>query len=171
MAESVPEPGAVRTAAETALRLLRESGATAATAESLTGGMIGSVLTGVSGASAVYRGGVIAYATDLKSGVLGVPAELLEREGAVHPEVARHMATGVKDRLVADFGLAVTGVAGPESQDGRPVGRVYIAVAGPGGHADVREFTFPGDRHAVRTATTLQALRLLADSAGLIRQK
>ncbi|ASU84883.1 CinA family protein [Nocardiopsis gilva YIM 90087] len=159
----IADQAAAQEAAATVHRLLREAGATVATAESLTGGLIGAVLTGVAGASATYRGGAIAYATDLKCGVLGVPRELLERQGAVDPDVARLMAIGVRDRCAADFGLAVTGVAGPEPQDGRPVGLVYIAVAGPGGDQDVREFTFPGDRFQVRSSTTLQALRMVAD--------
>ncbi|GAA2002006.1 CinA family protein [Nocardiopsis rhodophaea] len=157
-------PAAAHETAAAVHRLLRGAGATVATAESLTGGLIGAVLTGIAGASATYRGGAIAYATDLKSGVLGVPRELLERQGAVDPDVARSMAAGVRDRLASDFGLAVTGVAGPEPQGGRPVGLVYIAVAGPGGAQEVREFVFPGDRYQVRSSTVVQALGMLADS-------
>ncbi|HEY8480138.1 MAG TPA: CinA family nicotinamide mononucleotide deamidase-related protein, partial [Spirillospora sp.] len=113
-------------------RLLGERAETVATAESLTGGLIGAELTQAPGASATYAGGVVTYATEVKQRALGVPAELLAEHGAVHPDVAAAMATGVRDALGATYGLAVTGVAGPDPQDGRPVGTVYIAVSGPG---------------------------------------
>lgn len=113
-------------------RLLAERSATVATAESLTGGLLGARLTDMPGSSVTYAGGVVSYATRLKHQLLGVPADLLAAEGAVHPEVAAAMAAGVRDRLGASYGLAVTGVAGPDPQDGRPVGTVFIAVAEPG---------------------------------------
>ncbi|MFL1379126.1 MULTISPECIES: CinA family protein [unclassified Nocardiopsis] len=150
--------------AERVHRHLRERGLTCATAESLTGGLIGAHLTGVPGSSATYRGGVVTYATETKASLLGVPEDLLAAEGAVHPDVARAMAAGVRRLLGADFGLSVTGVAGPEPQDGRPVGTVYAGVAGPGGNAQVLLFRFTGDRSGIRYRTVEGALELL-DSA------
>ncbi len=109
---------------------------TIATAESLTGGLVCAALTEVPGASAVVRGGVVAYATDLKAVVLGVDPDLLAAGGAVQEEVARQMALGVCRLLGAAVGVATTGVAGPDPQDGRPVGTVFVAVA-RGGEARV----------------------------------
>jgi competence/damage-inducible protein CinA-like protein len=113
-------------------RLLAERAATVAVAESLTGGLLGAELTRMPGSSATFLGGVVSYATPLKASLLGVPGELLDACGAVHPRVALAMAAGARDRLGASYGLAVTGVAGPEPQDGRPVGTVHIGLAGPG---------------------------------------
>lgn len=141
---------------------LRSAGATAATAESLTGGLLGAALTDPAGSSVSYRGGVVAYATDLKSTLLGVDAALVTQHGAVHPEVALAMARGVRDRLATTYGVATTGVAGPDPQDGRPPGTVFVAVAGPGPD-QVRELDLAGlDRSAVRAATVAGALDLLA---------
>ncbi|KIH96448.1 damage-inducible protein CinA [Streptomonospora alba] len=159
-------PGA-RAAAE-ALRALEAAGATLATAESLTGGLIGASVTSVPGASAVYRGGAVAYATDLKTGLLGVPRELLGERGAVDPDVAGAMAEGVRSHLAADYGLAVTGVAGPDPQDGRSAGTVFAAVCGPGGGVRVSGFSFSGDRAAIRAQTTEQALLLLGAEVAAI---
>ena len=103
-----------------------------ATAESLTGGLVCAALTDVPGASAVVRGAVVAYATELKAQVLGVDPDLLATGGAVQAEVARQMATGVCRVLGADVGVATTGVAGPDPQDGHPVGTVFVAVAAEG---------------------------------------
>jgi nicotinamide-nucleotide amidase len=139
-----------------------------ATAESLTGGMIGAALTSVPGASRVYRGGVISYATDLKAVLAGVDPDTLERLGAVAAETAAEMAAGVASRCGSDHGLAVTGVAGPDEQDGHPVGQVFVALAGPG--SVVVEHLFRGDRAAIRDATVEAAmglvLRRLAEPAG-----
>ncbi|KAA9375708.1 nicotinamide-nucleotide amidohydrolase family protein [Microbispora cellulosiformans] len=143
------------------LSLLVRRGATAAVAESLTGGLIGAAMTEPMGASAAFRGGVIAYATDLKAGILGVPPGLLQREGAVHPDVAAAMATGVRKLTDSDYGLAVTGVAGPEPQDGRPVGTVHIALAGPGERLWHRDLLLTGTRDEIRKATCREALDLL----------
>lgn len=115
-----------------ALALLAARGETLAVAESLTGGLVAAEITSVPGASRVFRGSVTAYATELKRDVLGVDGALLEERGAVDAEVARQMARGVREALGADWGIATTGVAGPEPQDGQPVGTVYVAVAGPG---------------------------------------
>ncbi|MGZ0711188.1 CinA family protein (plasmid) [Coraliomargarita sp. W4R53] len=119
------------------------------TAESLTGGLVAATIVNVPGASACMRGGVVAYATDVKQRLLGVDAALLAAEGPVHPVVAAQMAEGVCRALGADVGLATTGVAGPDSQDGKPVGTVYLAVATPEG-TDVISLLLDGDRAAIR---------------------
>ncbi|WP_037560063.1 CinA family nicotinamide mononucleotide deamidase-related protein [Spirillospora albida] len=148
-------------------RLLADRSATVATAESLTGGLIGAALTEMPGSSATYAGGVVAYATELKERLLGVPSGLLTANGAVHPDVAAAMAAGVRDRLGATYGVAVTGVAGPDPQDARPVGTVYIAVAGPGAAPSVvaprlpLPGTGPQTRPAIRRMTVVHALDLL----------
>ncbi|MGE5287686.1 MAG: CinA family protein, partial [Micromonosporaceae bacterium] len=121
------ESGQTLTLAAEILDLLRARNQTLAVAESLTGGLLCAALTDVPGASAVVRGGVVAYATDLKAVLLGVPRPLLNRHGPVHPDVAAAMAEGVRLRLSAGFSVATTGVAGPEPQDGKPVGTVHIA--------------------------------------------
>lgn len=113
------------------VRLLNVNGETLAVAESLTGGLVAAEITSVPGASQVFRGSVTAYATELKHRLLGVDAALLERSGAVDPQVAAQMAAGVREALGADWGIATTGVAGPDPQDGQPVGTVYVAVDGP----------------------------------------
>jgi nicotinamide-nucleotide amidase len=140
--------------------LLRARGDTIAVAESLTGGMLAAALTAIPGASVVFRGGVVAYATGLKAALLGVPAALLDSHGAVHPEVARAMADGVARRLGATVGAGTTGVAGPDPQDGQPVGTVFIAVSAGGG-TTVRSLALSGDRGQIREATVEQSLSLL----------
>ncbi|GGL26700.1 CinA family protein [Phycicoccus endophyticus] len=140
---------------------LAEAGLSVGTAESLTGGLVCAALVDVPGASAVVRGGVVAYATDLKASVLGVDEELLRRAGAVDPQVAAQLARGACRVLGSDLGVSTTGVAGPEPADGAPVGTVFLAVAGPGGTA-VEEHALTGDRAAVRAATVWLALDLLS---------
>ena len=147
------------------LGLLRERGATVAVAESLTGGLLGATLTSVPGASAAFRGGVVSYATDLKAALLGVDEALLAARGAVDPEVALQMATGVRTACRASYGVSTTGVAGPDPQDGSPVGTVHVAVAGPGGARGVAAL-FAGDRDEVRRAAVRAALTLLSDVLG-----
>ncbi|MFE4466693.1 CinA family protein [Oerskovia sp. NPDC056781] len=141
------------------LTLLASRGWTLAVAESLTGGLVTARLVAVPGASAVLRGGVTAYATDLKASVLGVDAELLAARGAVDPVVARQMAQGVRRLLGADVGLATTGVAGPDPQDGKPPGLVHVAVVSPE-RTEVAELHLDGDRAAVREATVVHLLAL-----------
>ncbi|WP_438353299.1 CinA family protein [Microbacterium sp. CJ88] len=143
--------------ARAVLARLAERGWSIAVAESLTGGLVASTLVDVPGASASLRGGVVAYATDVKRDVLGVDADLLAVEGAVHPEVARQMAEGVRRLLGADVGVATTGVAGPEPQDGHAVGTVCIAVDTP---ADASSITvlLPGGRAEIRRAAVDRAL-------------
>jgi nicotinamide-nucleotide amidase len=157
-----------RLAAEV-LRALIDRGETVATAESLTGGMIGAALTAVPGSSAAYRGGLVVYATDLKASLAGVDASLLAARGAVDPDVAAALATGARQRLGATWGIGVTGVAGPEPQDGQPVGTVDLAVAGPGDRLEIRRLQLAGDRAAIRESATTAALQLLADSVGAAR--
>ena len=115
-----------------AIGLLVAGGLTIAMAESLTGGLVTAALTTVPGASAVVRGGIVAYAADLKNALLGVDAELLARVGAVDGDVALAMARGARERLEASVGVATTGVAGPDPADGQPVGTVHIAVSTAG---------------------------------------
>lgn len=139
---------------------LAARGATVATAESLTGGLVGAALTDVPGASAVFLGGVISYATAVKAEVLGVSAALLAQAGAVDPRVAAGMAEGVRRLLSADWGVSTTGVAGPGPQDGQPVGTVFVGCAGPGG-TTVRRLELAGDRAEIRRQSVSAALDLL----------
>jgi nicotinamide-nucleotide amidase len=141
---------------------LCERGLTSGTAESCTAGMIAARLGNVPGASATLRGGFVAYANDVKTAQVGVPAELIERHGAVSAEVARALAEGVRERLGCDVGIGVTGVAGPGGgSEAKPVGLVHIAVVGPHGLGEALERRFPGDREAVRTNTATAALHLV----------
>lgn len=128
-------------------------------AESLTGGLVAATLVEVPGASRVLRGGVVAYATDLKATLLGVDAALLAERGAVDPDVAVAMAEGVRVRLGADVGLATTGVAGPDPQDGQAPGTVHLAVVAPGA-VEVRSLVLPGDRAAVRHGSCAALLQV-----------
>ena len=141
------------------IHICRELGLTLATAESLTGGLVCGALTSVPGASSVVRGGVVAYATDRKNALLGVPADVLAECGAVDADVASAMAEGVRHVMVADIGVATTGVAGPDPQDGHDVGTVFVAVSGPG-VARVERLALDGDRAAIRAATVDAALGL-----------
>jgi nicotinamide-nucleotide amidase len=145
------------------LDLLRERGQTLAVAESLTGGLVAAELTAVPGASHSFRGSVTAYATDVKESVLGVQPGLLAARGAVDPDVAEQMAQGVRSVLSADYGIATTGVAGPDPQDGKPVGTVYVAVAGARGSAAVSP-ALSGDRAGIRQATVEAVLALLHET-------
>lgn len=143
---------------------LRTAGLTVATAESLTGGLLCSTLVDVPGASAVVRGAVVAYATDVKASVLGVDAELLARTGPVDGAVAEQMARGARRVLGADVGVSTTGVAGPDAADGFAAGTVFVGLAAdgvPGGARHVR-LALAGDRPAVRRAAVEAALRSLA---------
>jgi len=143
-----------------AVRLLIARGQTVAVAESLTGGLLAAAFVRIPGVSAVFRGGVVAYATELKASLLGVPEDLLTRYGPVHDGVAVAMAEGVRLRLGATFGLATTGVAGPGPADGQPAGTVYVAAAGPAGAQPLR-FAFTGDRLAIRRQSVVMSLKQL----------
>ncbi len=143
--------------------LLTTAGLTLGTAESCTGGMIGSLLTDVPGSSRYYRGGIIAYANAAKVSLLGVPAATLERDGAVSGSVAAAMAEGVAERLETDFGIGITGVAGPTGgSPGKPVGLVFIAIHARDGTV-AQEFRFGQDwpREAIRIRAARTALNLL----------
>jgi nicotinamide-nucleotide amidase len=142
-------------------------GQTLATAESLTGGLIGAAITAVPGASAVYLGGVVTYATDLKARLGGVPGDLLAAHGPVSPETAAAMAAGARRLSGADWALAATGVAGPDPQDGHAPGEVWLGLAAPTGEVGTHRRDFSGDRTAVREATVAAALELLAHALGL----
>ncbi|MDX3095108.1 CinA family protein [Streptomyces sp. ME01-24h] len=142
------------------LGLLEARQESLAVAESLTGGLVAAELTSVPGASRSFRGSVTAYATELKRDVLAVDGALLAERGAVDPDVARGMAEGVRRVLRADWGLATTGVAGPDPQDGQPVGTVYVAVAGPPGVCCER-LRLNGDRAEIRATTVNAVLTLL----------
>ncbi len=136
--------------------LLRRS-AMLATAESLTGGRLGDVLSAAPGASDTYLGGVISYATEVKQTVLRVSAETVEKHGVVSAECAEEMATGVRDLTGADFAVSTTGVAGPTTQEGKPIGLAFIGVAGPDGVRSER-FEFDGDRAEIREQVVKAAI-------------
>jgi nicotinamide-nucleotide amidase len=137
------------------LELCRQRGLTLATAESVTGGLVGARLTSIPGASDVFRGAVVSYATEVKQTLLGVG------EGPVVSEqAARQMAVGARDRLGADVALSLTGVAGPDEQDGQPVGTLYVGMVGPG-FEDVRHVRVPGQREQMRQFSVITALGLL----------
>lgn len=155
-------------AAHDVVDLLAERRLSIAVAESLTGGLLVAELVSVPGASAVVRGGVVAYATPLKHALLGVDAGLLAERGAVDAEVARQMAAGVRERLAIDgdaasVGLATTGVAGPDPQDGHPVGEVWIGLA-LGAQVHARRLRLTGDRAAIRSASVAASLDWLLES-------
>lgn len=147
------------------LAQLAGQGRTLAVAESLTGGMLAEQIVNVPGASAVFRGGVVAYVNEVKASVLGVSRKLLADNGAVDPEVAGAMATGVVRLLGADIGIATTGVAGPDPADGREPGAVFIAVeVVPSGVELVRGLQLTGDRQQIREQTAQAAFALLAEA-------
>ncbi|GAA4948419.1 CinA family protein [Actinoplanes utahensis] len=150
-------------AAAAAVHALVERRETLATAESLTGGLVAATIVEIPGVSAVYRGGLVVYATELKGRLAGVPEGLLAERGPVDGDVAAQLAEGARKRCGADWGVATTGVAGPEPQDGKPVGLVYVAAAGPAG-TEVRELQLTGNREAIRTESVTAVLQLLTDS-------
>lgn len=145
-----------------AVRILLARGESLAVAESLTGGLLAATIVEIPGVSAVFRGGLVVYATDLKHSLAGVPADLLASRGPVDADVAVALAQGARRRCGADWGVATTGVAGPQPQDGQPVGTVFVAVAGPRA-AIVRRLQLGGDRAVIRADTVSQALALLTD--------
>jgi nicotinamide-nucleotide amidase len=157
-AEGTPPPGS--SLAARVVARLTSAGQTVAVAESLTGGLLAARIVEVPGASVAFRGGVVAYAGDLKHTLLGVDVDLLARAGAVHPQVAAQMAGGVRERLAATWGLATTGIAGPDPQDGRPPGTVFVGIAGPDGVRTL-SLSLRGGRAQVRGDTVDAALALL----------
>jgi len=149
-------------AAADAVHRLMERRETLATAESLTGGLVAATIVEIPGVSAVFRGGLVVYATDLKAALAGVPEDLLADRGPVDPDVAVALAAGARRRCAADWGLATTGVAGPDPQDGQPVGTVFVAVDGPPGPA-VRALRLSGDRSVIRIESVTRVLRLFTE--------
>lgn len=150
--------------AERLVALLRERGMTVGVAESLTGGDVTSAIVSVPGVSEVLRGGIVAYAADLKQSLLGVDAELIAEQGTVHPEVARQLALGARAMMSArgisvDIGIGTTGVAGPDSAEGMPVGTVFVGISAHGVEA-AHAFNFTGDRASIRAQATAAALEL-----------
>src|SRR6266511_5050773 len=146
---------------ELVLDLCRARGLTLAAAESCTGGMVAQRITSVPGSSDVFRGAVVAYADDVKAQELGVPVDVLERNGAVSAETAEAMASGARERLGADVAVSVTGIAGPGGgSDEKPVGLVYLHAVGPDGELGA-DFVFPGDRDSIRRRATMTALHLV----------
>ena len=153
------------TTAERVVGMLAEKGLTCATAESCTGGGVGSAITAVSGSSAVFWGGVISYDNSVKRDVLGVPEEVLAAKGAVSPECAAAMAEGARRLLKTDLAVSLTGIAGPGGGSAeKPVGFVWFGLASAKGVATEKRI-FPGDRAAVRAAAVEHALQLLLASA------
>ena len=156
------------------ISFLESKGMKLAFAESLTGGMLCSEFVNVAGASKVVLGSVVAYQTELKSSALGVSSELLAKVGAVDPEVALKMAEGIRSRFALQMlldtdqviGVSTTGVAGPDTQDGKPVGLVYMAISGPKGE-QVYEEQIAGDRAAIRTRAVELAVQHLREYLGL----
>jgi nicotinamide-nucleotide amidase len=161
-----------RPVADAVIALLRELDLSVGTAESLTGGLVCGALTDVPGASTVVRGGVVAYASEVKADVLGVDRDLLAREGAVCEPVAAQLADGIRRVLGCAVGVSTTGVAGPDPADGQPVGTVFVGVSGPWGIL-VERLALTGDRAEIRAASVLavltlveRALRNLRDGVG-----
>jgi len=147
---------------------LAARGVTLATAESLTGGLVGGYVTSVAGASVVYLGGVVSYATEVKTSVLEVPSEIVEEYGVVSGECAEAMASGVRRLLGSTYGLSTTGVAGPDEQEGKPAGTVYVGVAGPAGVHSIA-LALSGDRASIRTQTVSAALSALSEQVSADR--
>lgn len=149
--------------------LLKDLGATLATAESLTGGRVASRVTNVPGSSAVYAGGVVSYQTPVKVAVLGVAQATVDEHGVVSAECAREMAAGVRRLLGTTYALSTTGVAGPDRQEDKEVGTVFVGVAGPGG-VEAVELALDGDRATIQETTVDEALSVLADMIGSDRR-
>src|SRR5215469_9165225 len=151
------------------IRMLSRAGETVGVAESLTGGGIMAALTSVPGASAVFRGGVVSYATPLKQVLLNVDPGLIAREGVIHADIASQMAEGARKVTTFDdspttWGIGTTGVAGPTPQDGKPVGMVFIGLASPDGSRAWGPFSFSGPRERIREATVIEALSQLREA-------
>jgi nicotinamide-nucleotide amidase len=146
--------------AATVIAQLTARGQSVATAESITGGLIVGRLTEIAGASMVVRGGLVVYATDLKTRLAGVPADLIAQAGVVSEATARGLAAGARAACLADWGIGVTGVAGPGPSDGVPAGTVWLGVAGPAGEWAER-LDLAGDRATIRTAVVHTALAAL----------
>jgi len=136
--------------------LLRSGGSTVATAESLTGGRLAVALTDVPGASETYLGGLVTYATEIKSSALGVADDILERHGVVSAECAKAMASGIRALMGATYGVSTTGVAGPADQEGKPPGTVFVGIAGPG-LLEAVALELTGKRQQIQDRTSREA--------------
>ncbi len=157
--------------AERLVAKLKERGFTCATAESCTGGTVGGAITAVPGSSAVFLGGVISYANEVKRDVLGVPQEILDGHGAVSPECAERMAAGVRRLLKADLAVSLTGIAGPDGGSAeKPIGLVWFGLAAKDG-VRTEKRVFAGDRAAVRAQAVDHALGLLLSAAAVQSEK
>jgi nicotinamide-nucleotide amidase len=151
------------------VRMLTDAGETVAVAESLTGGAVMATLTAIPGVGSVFHGGLVTYDTPLKTKLLGVDDDLVEKEGVIHADVAAQMAEGARRIMNYEggiggdrtWGLGTTGVAGPSSQDGQPMGTVYIGISSGQGSVGHGPFWFPGTREQVIDATVREALKLL----------
>ncbi|MEV3964946.1 CinA family protein [Nocardia sp. NPDC050193] len=154
------DPLTADSAAADLVAALEGGGQTVATAESLTAGLVSATIAGVPGASAVLRGGLVVYATDLKHSLAGVDEQVLAAEGPVAASTAQQLAVGARTRCGADWGIALTGVAGPDPQDGIEVGTVFLGLAGPG-HTEVMRLKLTGDRWNIRVTATQAAVREL----------
>jgi PncC family amidohydrolase len=150
----------VDVSARTVHELLLASGATIAVAESLTGGLLGAELTSVAGSSATFLGGITAYATEAKTSLLGVSTDLIALRGTVHQDVAAAMAHGVRARFGSTYAVGLTGVAGPDEQDGQPPGTVFVALVGAGPER-MLALTLTGARRTVRREAVKAALDLI----------
>lgn len=158
------------TAAERLVSSLRDKRLTVATAESVTAGLISATLADVPGASAVLRGGLSSYTTDVKRDCLNIDNELLERHGVVSPQCAEAMAYRARLVFGADVAIAATGVAGPEQLENQPVGTVFVAVASAA-EVQTARLSLAGDRRAIRLATVDAALTLAISVVGEIRSR
>lgn len=172
MAEATPKPGDMTDSREL-IAVLAARGLTVAVAESLTGGLLIAALIAPAGASAVVNGGVVVYNTELKHSLLGVDSALLAEHGPVHPDVARQLARNVRERLAvagrpADIGIATTGIAGPDPQDGIPPGTVYLGLS-IDDETLSRELCLSGSRDEVRASAVVAATDWLAEVLGLVR--
>jgi PncC family amidohydrolase len=153
--------------AEALVEALRRSGVSLAVAESVTGGLVAKLVTGVPGAGDVFRGSIVSYVNDVKADLLGVDRGLLEKKGAVTAEAARQMARGARERLGADVAVSTSGFAGPNAPDGMPVGLVYVGVSTARGER-AHEFRFDGSREEVRRQAAEAALRLAKEALGTL---
>ena len=144
---------------------LEARGWTVATAESLTAGLLTATIADVPGASAVLRGGLVVYATDLKHVLADVPEEVLAAHGAVSEETASALAAGAAARCGASVGIGLTGVAGPGEQEGRPVGTVFVGVSVPGRPPWVERLALTGDRGRIRVAACVAAMKMVTEVA------
>ncbi|GAB4584740.1 CinA family protein [Nocardia sp. IFM 10818] len=158
-----PDPLTSLAPAADLVAALRAAGQTIATAESLTAGLLAATIAGIPGASTVLRGGLIVYATDLKHALAGVSTDTLTADGPVAASTAEQLAVGARTRCGADWGVGLTGVAGPDPQDGREVGTVFLGISGPEGTEVVR-LKLSGDRWTIRVGSVRAAVTELVRS-------